>query len=89
MSRNKDGETRQRKRAGSTVNRDMAVLRAALAKYLTPGAPNTEAAWQEALKSIPNANGRRTLYLDRAQRRKLVAAIDSEAAPPVTTSHTR
>ncbi len=40
----------------------MAVLRAALAKFLSPGAPNSEAAWQEALKSIANANGRRTLY---------------------------
>ncbi len=81
VSRNKDGETVVRKRAGSTVNRDMAVLRAALAKYLTPGAPNTEAAWQEALKAIPNANGRRTLYLDRTQRRSLIDAADTEAAP--------
>jgi integrase len=81
VSRNKDGETVLRKRAGSTVNRDMAVLRAALAKYLTPGAPNTEAAWQEALKAIPNANGRRTLYLDRAQRRSLIDAVEAEAKP--------
>jgi integrase len=81
VSRNKGGEVRLRKRAASTVNRDMAVLRAALAKYLSPGAPNSEAAWQEALKVIPNANGRRTLYLDRSQRRKLVTEIDAEAAP--------
>ena len=81
VSRRKQGEKRVRERAPSTVNRDMAVLRAALAKVLSPGAPNTEAAWQEALKSVPNANGRRTLYLDRGQRRKLLEAIDQEAAP--------
>ncbi|SMQ68891.1 Site-specific recombinase XerD [Altererythrobacter xiamenensis] len=81
VSRRKEGEPIHRKRAASTVNRDMAVLRAALAKVLSPGAPNSEAAWQEALKVIPNANGRRTLYLDRSQRSKLVARTDAEAAP--------
>lgn len=81
ISRSKAGEQRTRTRAASTVNRDMAVLRAALAKVLSLGAPNSEAAWQEALKSIPNADGRRTLYLDREQRRNLLETIDSEAAP--------
>ncbi len=81
VSRRKDGEAIHRERAPSTVNRDMAILRAALAKVLSPGAPNSEAAWQEALKSIPNANGRRTLYLDRSQRRKLLEKTDAEAAP--------
>ena len=81
VSRRKDGEAVCRKRAPSTVNRDMAVLRAALAKVLAPGAPNSEAAWQEALKAIPNADGQRTLYLDRDQRRKLLEVIDAEAAP--------
>ena len=80
VSRNKNGDKRTRARAPSTVNRDMAVLRAALAKVLAPGAPNSEAAWQEALKSIPNANGRRDLYLDREQRRKLLKATSKEAA---------
>lgn len=81
VSRSKKGEPLHRKRAASTVNRDMAVLRAALAKVLSPGAPNSEGAWQEALKAIPNANGRRTLYLDRSQRRELVAKTEPEAAP--------
>lgn len=81
VSRSKDGKANFRKRAPSTVNRDMAVLRAALAKVLSPGAPNSEAAWQEALKAIPNANGRRTLYLDRDQRKKLIAMINAEAEP--------
>ena len=81
VSRNKEGDKRTRTRAPSTVNRDMAVLRAALAKVLSPGAPNSEAAWQEALKSLPNANGRRTLYLDKGQRRKLLEAMEADAAP--------
>jgi integrase len=59
----------------------MAVLRAALAKVLSPGAPSSEAAWQEALKAAVNANGRRTLYLDREQRRKLLEYSSAEAAP--------
>lgn len=81
VSRRKKGDPVERERAPSTVNRDMAVLRAALSKVLSPGAPNSEAAWQEALKAIPNANGRRTLYLDRTQRKKLIERIDAEAAP--------
>ncbi|UAB78401.1 tyrosine-type recombinase/integrase [Erythrobacter sp. SCSIO 43205] len=81
VSRSKEGETRTRKRAPSTVNRDMAVLRAALSKVLSPGAPKSEAAWQEALRAIPNADRQRTLYLDRDQRRTLLGALDSEIAP--------
>ena len=81
VSRRKKGEPVHRVRAASTVNRDMAVFRAALAKVLSPGAPDSEAAWQEALKATPNADGRRTLYLDRSEQRKLLEAIDAEAAP--------
>ena len=81
VSRRKQGEFIHRKRAASTVNRDMAAFRAALAKVLSPGAPNTEAAWQEALKANQNANGRRTLYFDRSQRRMLLEKMATEAAP--------
>ncbi|MXP10756.1 tyrosine-type recombinase/integrase [Pseudoblastomonas halimionae] len=81
VSRNKEGDRRTRARAPSTVNRDMAVLRAALTKVLSPGAPNSEAAWQEALKAAPNADGRRTLYLDKGQRRALLEAVSGEARP--------
>lgn len=81
VSRRKEAEPIYRERAAATVNRDMAVFRAALAKVLSPGTPNSEAAWQEALKAIPNATRRRTLYLDRDQRRKLLEVIDEEAAP--------
>lgn len=81
VSRSKKQDERVRQRAPSTVNRDMAVLRAALAKVLSPGTPNSEAAWQEVLQAIPNADGRRTLYLDRSQRRGLLNYISEEAAP--------
>ena len=81
VSRRKVGNPVHRKRAASTVNRDMAVLRAALSKVLSPGAPNSEAAWQEALKATQNANGRRTLYLDRSERRKLLEKMDAGALP--------
>lgn len=81
VTRSKRGEMRTRQRAASTVNRDMAVFRAALAKVLSPGVPDSEAAWQEALQAHRNADGRRTLYLDLDQRRALVEAINVEAAP--------
>jgi integrase len=81
VSRSKDGEPVHRKRAASTVNRDMAVLRAALGRVLSPGAPGTDAAWQEALRAVRNADGQRTLYLDRSERRMLLANTSEEALP--------
>ena len=65
LTRNKRGERRTKERAKSTVNRDMVPLRAALGQVLKPGAPNTEAAWQEALRPFKGADKRRELYLDR------------------------
>lgn len=82
VSRAKEGKRHTRPRAASTINRDMAVLRAALATVLAPVKPDTsDAAWQVALAPIKNANGRRTLYLDRTQRRKLLASAVAEIAP--------
>jgi integrase len=81
VSRRKKGPQITRQRAPSSINRDMAVLRAALNKVLAPGVPDTEAAWQEALKAIRNADRQRTLYLDRTQRRVLLREIDAEAEP--------
>ena len=69
ISRSKLGEPRFKERAASTVNRDMVPLRAALRRVLSPGAPNTSAAWQEALKPIKGADRRREVYLDRSERR--------------------
>ena len=79
LTRSKNGEKRWKERAKSTVNRDMVPLRAALAQVLKPGAPNTDAAWQEALKPFKGADKRRELYLDRAERKKLIEAASEEA----------
>jgi site-specific recombinase XerD len=81
VSRNKEGERVTRARAPATINRDLAMVRAALKKILTPGQPRTEAAWQEALTAIRNADRRRTLYLDRQQRRALLEKADGEVEP--------
>jgi len=81
VSRRKKGDQVTRQRAPSSINRDMAMLRAALNKVLAPGAPDTESAWQEALKPIRNADRQRTLYLDRDQRRTLLANLAAEAEP--------
>lgn len=79
VSRSKRGELVQRPRAPSTINRDMVPLRAALNAVLAHGAPNTEAAWQEALNPIQNADQPRKLYLDKDQRRQLLEHVSAEA----------
>lgn len=81
ITRNKMGEKRTKVRAKSTVNRDMVPLRAALRQVIKPGAPNTDAAWQEALRPFKGADKRRELYLDIDERRRLVAACSAEAEP--------
>lgn len=78
VSRSKSGEKRTRVRAKSTVNRDMVPLRAALMQVLTPGPPNSDAAWQEALKPFRGADKRRGLYLDRDERKRLLAKCNSD-----------
>lgn len=79
LTRSKKGEKRWKERAKSTVNRDMVPLRAALGMVLKPGAPNTDAAWQEALKPFKGADKRRELYLDLEERKKLIEATGEEA----------
>ncbi|WP_249276640.1 tyrosine-type recombinase/integrase [Sphingomonas baiyangensis] len=81
VSRRKEGEAATRPRAAASINRDMTVLRAALNRVLAPGTPDTEAAWQEALRPIRNADRQRTLYLDRTQRKALLAALPADAEP--------
>jgi len=81
VSRAKNGEKRYRDRSRSTINRDMVPVRAALFKVLAPGAPGTEAAWQEALTPFRNADIQRTLYIDLSQRRELIKHVAVDAAP--------
>ncbi|WP_341476561.1 tyrosine-type recombinase/integrase [Sandarakinorhabdus cyanobacteriorum] len=79
VGRRKNGEVTSRTRAQSTVNRELVPLRAALRKAATLGKPGTDRAWQEALVPTPGADGQRTLYLDREQRRRLLQHIPDEA----------
>lgn len=82
VTRTKDAEKkRMKERSKSTVNRDMVPLRAALGMVLKQGAPNTDAAWQEALRPFKGADKRRELYLDRDERKKLIDATSDEARP--------
>ena len=81
LTRSKDGEKRFKERAKSTVNRDMVPLRAAPGRVLTPGSPNTDAAWQEALKPFKGADKRRELYLEKAERSRLNNAACEEVRP--------
>ncbi|WP_157081947.1 tyrosine-type recombinase/integrase [Sphingomonas pruni] len=81
VGRRKLGKNETKERSAATVNRDMVPLRAALGRVLPLGAPNTEAAWQEALKPAKGADRRRDLYLDRDERKKLLEAADPEVHP--------
>lgn len=82
VTRTKEADKKRMKiRSKSTVNRDMVPLRAALSLVLKPGAPNTDAAWQEALRPFKGADKRRDLYLDRDERKKLIDATPHEARP--------
>jgi integrase len=81
LSRNKGGITRTKPRSVATINRDIVPLRAALGRILSPGTPNTDAAWQEALKPTKGADKRRDLYLDRTERRRLLDAASEDILP--------
>ncbi|MCO5792208.1 MAG: tyrosine-type recombinase/integrase [Blastomonas sp.] len=72
---------RMKPRSQSTVNRDMVPLRAALGMVLKPGAPNTDAAWQDALRPFKGADKRRELYIDRDERKNLIDATCDDAQP--------
>jgi len=81
VTRNKTGAKLWKERAKSTVNRDMVPLRAALGQVLKPGAPNTDAAWQEALRPFKGTDKRRELYLDKQERKRLIDAVHEDARP--------
>lgn len=65
-------EPTERKRAASSVNRDMTALRAAFNHAHDNAAVTNDLAWRVALRPIENADGRRDAYLDRAQRLALI-----------------
>lgn len=76
-----DPEAQQtRPRSLSTVNRDMTALRAALNYACDHGHVTSDLAWRVALKPAQGATakGQRTLYLDRSQRKELLAHASPE-----------
>ena len=74
VGRGKGKGTRTRPRAATTVDRDISCVRSALNLALADGFDTTALARREALKAS-GAHNRRTLYLDRDQRRALLDAV--------------
>lgn len=69
-----------RPRAEGSINRDMTTLRAALNLALENGDVTSDHAWKAKLKPIENADGRRDVYLDQTQRRKLIDKAPADLA---------
>lgn len=65
-------------RAASSINREMAVLKAALNLALEDGYATNDAAWKIKLRPIKDASGRRECYLDLDQRRALIASAPAD-----------
>lgn len=70
-------KTATKRRTASSVNREMAVLKAALNLAVKDGYATSDAAWINKLAPIKDATQRRDCYLDADQRRALI-----ENAPP-------
>ncbi len=73
-------EAPTRKRSLSTLNRDMTPVRAALNLALENGHATTDAAWKAKLRPVKDADRRRDVYLDLAQRRALIAKAPADLA---------
>lgn len=71
-------------RAASSINREMAVLKAALNLALEDGHATSDTAWKIKLKPIKDADKRRECYLDPGQRRKLIANAPADLAAYIT-----
>lgn len=59
-------------RTPSTLNRDMTPFRAALNLAFVEGWVTTDFAWRSKLKPLKDADKKRELYLDKAQRSRLI-----------------
>jgi integrase len=71
-------------RAASSINREMAALKAALNLALGDGHATSDAAWKIKLKPFKDADKRRECYLDPDQRRKLIANAPADLAAFIT-----
>ena len=73
-------KTATKPRAKSSINREMAVFKAALNFAVESRHVTSDLAWKYELKTIKNATGRRDCYLDIDQRRALVANAPPDLA---------
>ena len=76
----RSGRNRDKLRSDSTLNRDMTCFRAALNLAYADGLVTSDFAWRSKLVPVKNADRRRELYLDRAQRRSFI----EKAAPDLS-----
>jgi integrase len=67
-------------RSASALNRDMTAFRAALNLAMENGHVTSDRAWKTKLRPVENADGRRNVYLDLAQRRKLIESAPADLA---------
>lgn len=67
-------------RAPATLNRDLVCVKAALNHARKTGLIGTDYAWRETLAPIRGAGRRRDVYLDRSQRKRLIAAAAPDLA---------
>jgi site-specific recombinase XerD len=74
------GPNKGKKRSASAVNRDMNTFRAALNLAYRDGLATSNFAWRAKLAPNKNADRRRDVYLDIAQRRKLIEAAAPDMA---------
>lgn len=76
----RSGGRRGELRSESTLNRDMTCFRAALNLAFLDGLVTSDFAWRGKLRPIKNADRRRELYLDRAQRLKFIEKAHPDLA---------
>ncbi len=76
----RSGARRGEQRSDSTLNRDMTCFRAALNLAYMDGLLTTDFAWRSKLRPIKNADRRRELYLDRAQRLEFIQTAPGDLA---------
>ncbi|KAA0218666.1 MAG: integrase [Lautropia sp.] len=67
-------------RTDSSLNRDMAVLKAALNLAVENGDATSDHAWKVKLKPVKAADNRRDVYLDSRQRKALIEAAPADLA---------
>lgn len=73
-------KTATKLRTASSINREMAVLKAALNLAVKDGHATNNTAWTNKLTPIKNATQRRDCYLDVSQRRALIESAPTDLA---------